>query len=368
MAKKQAASAKQQASGQSGIPSIALALQGGGSHGAFTWGVLDRLLDEVEQNRLRFSAVSGASAGAINATLLTAGLAESVAKARSNLRGFWQSVSRGSASALNMLVFAEPSPFGGWNIDFTPMAIAAEAASLVISPYTNPFYVDALMPLLQAAFPGEELARLNGPEAMPAFISATNVRDNTRAIFTQPRLTIDTIRASACAPTDFKAVTIAGVPYWDGGYLGNPPLVPLTDLSQDLMLLLLNPFVMPDAPPKTAPDILSRVNQIIFNASVVLEVNGIEAVNRVLAAFAAAGEANPTAYRAVRFHCIRSDAFLASLGLSSQNSTSAALIKSLHEHGRAAAESWLAANYDHIGRESSYDVYSEMIAPVLKGT
>ena len=367
MARKQAKPKQALPARQSGVPSIALALQGGGSHGAFTWGVLDRLLDEVAQNRLKFTAVSGASAGAINAALLASGLTDGVAAARSSLRGFWESLSQGPAGAANMLIFAEPSPFGGWNIDFEPLALAAEALSLVVSPYGNPFYVDALAPRLEAALPADQLARLNAPEAIPTFISATNVRDTERAIFTQPQLSIDALRASACVPTDFRAVTIAGVPYWDGGYLGNPPLAPLVDRSQDLMLVLLNPFVRTDSPPTSAPAIVGRLNEITFNASVVLELNGIDVVNRVLAGFAAAGVANPTSYRTTRFHCIRNDPFLASLGFLSKNSTSAALIAALFQHGRDAAAAWLAANYDLIGQASSYDVYADLIEPVLGG-
>jgi NTE family protein len=367
MARKQAKPKQALPAAQTGVPSIALALQGGGSFGAFTWGVLDRLLDEVAQDRLKFAAVSGTSAGAINAALLAAGLTEGVAAARSSLRRFWESLSQGAAGAANMLIFAEPSPFGGWNIDFEPLALTAEALSLIVSPYSNPFYVDALAPLLEAAFPADQLARLNAPEAIPIFISATNVRDSKRALFTQPQLSIDALRASACVPTDFRAVTIAGVPYWDGGYLGNPPLPPLVDRSQDLMLVLLNPFVRPDSPPTRAPTILARLNEIIFNGSAVLELDGIDAVNRVLAGFAAAGVANPTPYRTIRFHSIRSDSFFASLGFLSKNSTSAALIATLFQHGRDTATAWLAANYDLIGRASSYDVHADLIEPVLGG-
>jgi NTE family protein len=367
MARKQAKREHAAAAGENDIPGLALALQGAGSHGAFAWGVLDRLLDEVAADRLRFTAVSGASGGAINAALFSSGLAQSVETARSMLRGFWESVSRGSTAALNRLFFAEPSPFGGWNIDFEPLAMAAAAASLFISPYNNPFYVDALAPLLEAAFPADALARLNGPEAMPTFINATNVRDNTRSIFTQPQLTIDALRASACVPTDFRAVTIDGVPHWDGGYLGNPALRPLTDLAQDVMLVLVNPFIEPDAPPRSSPAILARMNQITFNAALVLEINGIEAVNRVLDAFAASGVENPTRYRSIRFHMIRSDAFMASLGFLSESSTSAALIAALFRHGRDAAEAWLAANRDRIGRTSSSDIHSDVIKPVLGG-
>jgi NTE family protein len=352
---------------EDGIPGVALALQGGGSHGAFTWGVLDRLLEEVTAKRLRFTAVSGSSSGAVNAALLACGLAQGVTAARTKLRAFWESLSRRGALLGNTFLFAEPSPFGGWNIDSDPLAILAEATSLIISPYTNPFYVDALAPLLEAALPADQLAVLNSPAALPSFIGATNVENDRRTIFTQPGITVAALRASACLPTDFKAVTVGGAPYWDGGYLGNPPLAPLVDLAQDLLLILVNPFDRSGMPPMGARAIQERLNEITFNASLVLEINAIEAVNRVLAAFATAGVANPTDYHPVHFHCITNDAFLASLGFVSKNSTSAALITALFEHGRAAAEKWLTAHRGHIGRASSYDVHGALVKPVLQG-
>ena len=351
-----------------GLAPVALALQGGGSHGAFTWGVLDRLLEDVARARLRITAISGASAGGINATLCACGLVLGGADAaRHKLRTFWEAVSRGGALAGNPLFgFAEPGPFGGWNIDWSPMAIALEAVGLVISPYNNPFYRDALRPLLEQVLPATELAAFNqSEEAARVFISATNVRDNQRTIFTQPDISLDALRASACLPTTFRAVSIDGVTYWDGGYLGNPPLSPLVDVAQDLILVMVNPLVRQDMPPRNAPDILDRLNEIGFNASVVLEINAIEAVNRVLADLDAANASKPTKYKPVRFHLIRDDRFLAEFGFVSKSSTSWALIDNLFERGRTVAGRWLASNHGQLGRAASCNVRAELLKPVL---
>lgn len=351
-----------------GLPRVALALQGGGSHGAFTWGVLDRLLEEVAAQRLHIAAISGASAGGINATLCACGLALGGAElARAKLRTFWESVSRAGTLAGNAFFgFAEPGPFGGWNIDWSPVAIALEAVGLVVSPYNNPFYQDALRPLLEQVLPPAELAAFNQAEGAPrVFISATNVRDDQRMIFTQPALSIDALRASACLPADFRAVKIDGVPYWDGGYLGNPPLSPLVDVAQDLILVMINPLVRSDMPPRNARDILDRLNEIGFNASVVLELNAIEAVNRVLADLGAANARKSTKYKPVRFHLIRDDRFLAEFGFVSKSSTSWALLDKLFKRGRVVAEAWLASGHGQLGRTSSCDVRAELLSPVL---
>ncbi len=213
-------------------PAVGLALQGGSSHGAFTWGVLDRLLEDVEAGRFELAAISGASAGAMNATVMACGLMDGgPALARTRLRAFWRLLSDQGAAAGNALFgFGEPGPLG-WNIDWNPAAIMLEAAGLVVSPYTNPFYTDALAPLLRTAFPGDMLTRLNGAAGPRLFLSAVNVTSNARTIFSQPEITLDTLRASACLPTEFKTVTIGGVPYWDGGYIGNPALSPLLDVA-----------------------------------------------------------------------------------------------------------------------------------------
>jgi len=195
------------------IPTVALALQGGGSHGAFTWGVLDRLLQEVAADRLCFAAISGTSAGAFNAALTVSGLVQGGADlARRKLEDFWRATSQAGFRGGNAFFFGEPGPFGV-NLDWSPVAIALEAIGLVVSPYTNPFYTDAIAPLVEQAFSAEDLAAVNAGSGPRLFLTATNVTSNGRAIFTQPDISTASLRASACVPTDFKAVTIGGVPY-----------------------------------------------------------------------------------------------------------------------------------------------------------
>lgn len=349
-------------------PAVALALQGGGTHGAFTWGVLDRLLQEVAAGRLHVSAISGTSAGAFNAALTCAGLALGGPDlARRKLADFWHALSRRGLLAGNALVFNEPSPFGGFNLDWSPAAIALEAAGLVISPYTNPFYADALAPLVEQAFPGADLAALNGGAGPRLFITATDVTSNARAVFTQPGLTAAALRASACLPTEFQAVTIGGTASWDGGYLGNPALSPLVDHASDLLLVLVNPLRRTDMPPRTARAILARLNEVTFNASVVLEINAIAAVNRLLEELEAAGTPYAGRYKPVRFHAVRNDAFAASLGVVSKSSTSAGLLAALHDAGQQAAEDWVGAHLADVGVRSSFDVKAELMDRMLNG-
>ncbi|HEX2941839.1 MAG TPA: patatin-like phospholipase family protein [Rhodopila sp.] len=345
---------------------VALALQGGGSHGAFTWGVLDRLLDEVEAGRLRFSAISGTSAGAFNAALTATGLAQGgAAAARQNLHDFWTMVARRGFQLGNGLFFPEPSPFGGFNLDLSPLSVALEAVGLVVSPYTNPFYTDALAPLVDKAFPPQALQALNAAEAPRLFITATDVRTNARTIFTQPDISAATLRASAALPTAFKAVTVNGVPYWDGGYLGNPALSPLLAHAQDLLMVLIIPFDRPDMPPHLAPAILDRLREITFNASVVLELNAIQAINSLLEELAQSGIAYAGRYKPIRLHAIRDDPFLSTFGFASTNSTSWDLLSRLRAAGHQAAERWLAANAPAIGVRSSMDAKA-MLDRVLK--
>jgi NTE family protein len=345
-------------------PTIALALQGGGSHGSFTWGVLDRLLEEVAADRPRIAAISGSSAGAINAALATSGLVQGGAEvAQRKLRQFWCAVAQGGLLAGNP--FIEPSPFGGFNLDFSPIAIAAEAAGLVVSPYTNPFYADALAPLLARAFPDAELAALNAAASPRLFVSATDVESNGRAIFTQPDISTDALRASACLPTAFKAVTIGGVPYWDGGYLGNPPLSPLLDKAQDLVLVLVNAFHRDNMPPHSAPAIMDRLNEVTFNASIVLELNAIVAINTLLAELEASGIPYTGHYKPIRLHAIRDDAFVAQLGFASKNSTSWTFLSRLHDEGYRTAEAWVRAHLADVGARS-FDAKAELTDKVMK--
>ena len=336
---------------------VGIGLQGGGTHGAFTWGALDRILEGVEAGQLEIAGISGASAGALNAAVMACGLVEGgPGLARARLREFWETVSVRGAMAGNGLVYGDPGWFG-FNIDWSPAAIAVEALGLVVSPYTNPFYRDALGPILRELLPPARLARLNEAGAPCVFVTATNVRDNTRHNFTQPGISVDTLRASACLPMEFKAVEIEGVPYWDGGYLGNPALNPLLSCADDLLLVLVNPLNEPGAPPRGARAILDRLNAISFNASVVLELNSIEAINSLLAELRAQGVAYSGRYRPVQVGLIRDEAFLAGLGVVSKNSTSRVFLEALHAAGYGAA--------DRFFREGGEDPKRELVRPAL---
>ena len=347
---------------------IGLGLQGGGSHGAFTWGVLDRLLEEVEAGRLAITAVSGASAGAINAAVLACGLAEGgPTLARTRLEEVWRKISEAGTLGGNALFYGEPGLFG-LNIDWNPGAIALEALGLVVSPYTNPFYRDALGPLLGEVLPPERLAALNGEAAPRVFVTATDVATNWRANFSQPHITIESIRASACLPADFRAVQIGGETFWDGGYLGNPALEPLLDHADDLFVILANPLERRTGmPPRGPRAIADRLNEITFNASVVLEMNGIAAVNALLRDLQAQGIAYRGKYRPVHLHLIRDDTFLASLGSTSKNSTSWVLLSQLHAAGYAAAAEFFGKKSDDIGRCGTAEIERDVVRPLVKG-
>lgn len=347
------------------IPTVSLALQGGGTHGAFTWGVVDRLLEEVAAGALNIAAVSGASAGGINAALTVAGLIEGGADAaRRKLAAFWRSLSEVGFLAGNGLAFGEPGPTG-WNIDKSPMALLLGTANLLLTPYSNPFYADMLIPLLEAAFPAPGLARLNAASDTRLFVSATNIRDTERTIFTQPNITVETLRASASLPMVFKATIIDGIPFWDGGYLGNPPLTPLIDESDDILVVMINPLHRDDMPPRTIATIAERINEITFNASVVLEINAIEAVNRLLRELADAGTPYNGRYKPVHLHLIRNEAFMAKLGSLSKYSTSWNFLVALRDEGRKTAEEWLRAHYPSLGKRSSFDVRAELTRKVI---
>ncbi len=350
-------------------PAIGLALQGGGSHGAYTWGVLDRVLQEVEAGRLKIAAISAASAGSINAAVMAAGLVEGgPSLARIRLAEFWRRLSQAGEWAGNSLFgFAEPGPFG-YNIDWSPGAIILEAAGLVISPYTNPFYADALGPVLQEVLPPERLARLNEGAGPRLFLCAVDITNNARTLFSQPGVTIDVLRASSCLPTEFRAVTIDGTPYWDGGFIGNPALAPLVDVADDLLLVLANALVRADMPPRGARAIQERLNEVTFNASVVLEMNAIAGINTLLDELHAAGVDYKGQYRRVNLHLIRDDAYLASLGYVSKSSTSWTFLQALHAEGFKVASRFFKESGDKIGHCCSFDVKAELTHPVLKPT
>jgi NTE family protein len=245
---------------------VDLALQGGGSHGAFTWGALDRL---IEEPWLRIEAISGTSAGAMNAALVAHGWAQGGAKgARSALDAYWRRVARTAAfspiqrSPLDRLM-------GRWTLDTSPAYIAMDLMARVLSPYDlNPFGFNPLRDILDESIDFGGLAQA----PIKLFITATNVRTGRGRIFRNAEITADVLLASACLPTMFQAVDIGGEPYWDGGYAGNPTLTPLVRESDahDTILVQINPRERP-APLRTANEILNRLNEISFNSPLMKE-------------------------------------------------------------------------------------------------
>ena len=342
--------------------SIDLALQGGGSHGAFTWGVLDRLLQD---EGLTFDGVSGASAGALNAAVLATGLAEGGrAGARAALAAFWHDVSAqqspyGSCfGAWPSAAVAAASPsLAGFNLDWSPFYAWSTQFLRAFSPYQfNPLGDN---PLRQV------VARHVRPQALKAgpvslFITATTVRTGQPRVFDRNDVSIDALLASACLPQLFRAVHIDGQAYWDGGYSGNPALWPLiyNTRAVDVMLVKINPLVRPDLP-DTPDEIADRVNEITFNAGLIGELRAVAFVQRLVEQ----GRIDPDTYKSLRLHMVADEEGLAPLHPSSKLNTDRRFLQALFDLGHAAAERWLLAHRGDIGQRSTLDLRDSFLAP-----
>ncbi|MBV8271035.1 MAG: patatin-like phospholipase family protein, partial [Cupriavidus sp.] len=325
---------------------IDLALQGGGAHGAFTWGVLDRLLEE---RWLEIDGISGTSAGAMNAAVLVHGHASGGADgARQALSDFWKRVSESARfspfrrSPLDVIL-------GRWTLDNSPLFVAADLAARIWSPYDlNRAGSNPLADILQASIDFEALARA----PIHLFVTATNVETGRGRVFRNAEITAEVLLASACLPTVFQAVEIDGVPYWDGGYAGNPTITPLVRecSSRDTILVQINP-VARSGVPRGARDILSRLNEISFNATLLKELRMIAVLRQV----ADAGSSEGRKWAEMRIHLIASKV-LAELGASSKFNTEWDFLCMLRDEGRRAAEAFLAADSRNIGKRSSIDL------------
>lgn len=325
---------------------INLALQGGGAHGAFTWGVLDRLLQEPW---IAIEGVSGTSAGAANAVVLADGLLrDGAAGARMALESFWRAVSR--AGRLSPYRSGWWNPFGA---GFSPLVTAAEWFGTHLSPYQfNPRNLNVLMRLLDRQV---DFARLRASPALKLFISATNVRTNRLHIFTNHRLSARVVGASACLPQLFQAVEIDGDPYWDGGFMGNPVLEPLVERceSRDILIVQINPRCR-ERLPRTANAIADRVNEITFNATLMREIRAIARLSDLLDELGAEGHD----YERAWLHLIDGEEVLARLDLRSKYDTSWRFLTMLRERGRERADQWLSANAGRLGTGSTLDLSS----------
>ncbi len=326
---------------------VALALQGGGAHGAFTWGVLDAL---IEDGRLGFEAITGASAGAMNAVVMIDGWLEGGPDgARAGLERFWREVSLdGDLGPTQRSVFN--GVLGLWTGN--PVA-EFWTKVLAPSPYlANPLNIN---PLRKALARQVDFARLREADTAGVFVSATNVWTGKLAVFERERLTADHLMASACLPTVFQAVEIDGVPYWDGGYLGNPPLYPLHRgaVTRDIVLVQINPVERRETP-RTQAEIQDRLNEITFNANLMRELRAIDFVDGLIDE----GVLGQGEYRRVLVHRIDGTDALEDYNASSRLDARWRVFQRLRDKGRAAARTWLAEHYDEVGRDCTLDLQS----------
>jgi NTE family protein len=333
-----------------GLKLIELALQGGGAHGAFTWGVLDYLLGD---DRVGIEGICGTSAGAMNAVVLADGLDQGGREgAREALDRFWATVSRSAMfSPLQRTPLDRLS--GRWTLDNSPGFIIFDLFSRLVSPYQfNPLDINPLRMQLSALVDFEHVRHAEG---IKLFVAATNVRTGKQKIFRREEMTVDMVMASACLPFMFHAVEIEGEAYWDGGYMGNPALFPLVEEcgGRDIVIVQINPVLREDLPRK-AGDILNRVNEISFNAALIKEVRTIALLKKLVEA----QNLEEDQFKDVFFHRINADPELKELGVSSKLNAEWAFLKHLRDVGFRAAKAWLDENYGELGNRSTLDVDS----------
>ncbi|MEM8554676.1 MAG: patatin-like phospholipase family protein [Pseudomonadota bacterium] len=332
------------------LKTINLALQGGGAHGAFTWGVLDRLFEE---DRLWIEAISGTSAGAMNAVVATQGMYDNgAAGAREALHDFWSEVSKaGRGSPIQRTIFDKMT--GNWSLDNAPGYLWMDMVGRMFSPYdTNPFDINPLRDVVSRFVDLDKVAK---EQDMAVFLSATNVETGRVRVFQRHEITVDVIMASACLPFMFKAVDIDGTPYWDGGYMGNPVLFPFIDgsPSDDILIVQINPMERKGTP-QTAREILNRVNEITFNASLLRDLRSFDYTNRLLES----GKLKPEDAKAMRIHMLDGGDEMLQLSASSKLNAEWAFLVHLRDVGRASADRWLATCFDDIGARSTLDLRS----------
>ncbi|WP_281967850.1 patatin-like phospholipase family protein [Roseovarius nanhaiticus] len=325
---------------------INLALQGGGAHGAFTWGVLDRLLEESE---LEVAAISGTSAGALNGAALKAGFVMNGREgAREQLDWLWAQM--GAVDDMRMPSWMLGMMPGGASSMVTLPIEFSDAVSRVVSPYAyGPFYSNPLRRVVEN-FAYDKVCAEHAPKLN---VCATNVRSGKIRVFDGSEINADALLASACLPTLFQAVEIDGEAYWDGGYTGNPALFPLfePDLPSDIVIININPLER-DALPRSPQEIQNRINEISFNSSLLRELRAIEFVQRLLDS----GTVSERTMKRLRVHMIADDTLMAELSVSTKLSPNPYLLARLKKAGRIAADAFLEAHWDDLGETGSTDL------------
>jgi NTE family protein len=343
--------------GPNGKP-INLALQGGGAHGAFTWGVLDQLL---EDGRTEIEGISGASAGAMNAIMLADGLTRGGGdEARQRLADFWRAVSvdghlpdlqRSVAERLFPFVPRETLWFG--------------AMSRLLSPYDlNPLNINPLKEVIERFV---DFEAIRGNRSLELFISATNVHTGELRVFTRAEITPEVVMASAALPLLFRAVEIDGVPYWDGGYSGNPAVTPFlrATATEDVLIVQINPRERRKVPTRTR-EIMSRVNEINFNAPLLSELRGVAFVNRLIDEGRLPRGLQQGEFRRLRLHRIVMQELPEDVGTRSTLKTDYEYFEMLRKLGQRATRRFLDAHFDAIGRTSTIDMAETVEAELVE--
>jgi NTE family protein len=330
---------------------VNLALQGGGAHGAFVWGVLDELL---EDGRLSIDAISATSAGAMNAVVVAYGMMIGGPKAaRDKLEEFWRAVSR-----MERLFGLAWSPFDrlaqavGLPPEYHPSHAAIHAVTHIVPPnLLNPLKYNPLKDLLLKVV---DFKRLNEPpHAIHLFLNATNVRSGKIKVFETPSITVDAVLASACLPPYFQAVEIDGEHYWDGGYLGNPALYPLIYRQgpKDIVIVQVSPIMRSDLP-RTAADVVHRINEISFNSSLMREMRAVAFTTKLIDDH----ELDENKHRRMFMHMIGNDRVMTQFGAATQLHPDWGLLSRLRQEGRETAKQWLVQNVEQVGRGSTIDL------------
>ncbi|MGH1453695.1 MAG: patatin-like phospholipase family protein [Paracoccaceae bacterium] len=343
---------------------INVALQGGGAHGAFTWGVLDRFLDE---ENLEIDGISGTSAGALNGAAYKSGWLDGGREgARSNLDWLWNRMGalrdlHGMPWLSNMTAAFTPSPaMTSATLDYSLPYAMLDATSRVVSPYAmGPFYKNPLVDVAEE-FRFDKVCSHDGPRL---YIGATNVRSGKIRVFTHDEITPDALLASACLPEMFQAIEIYDPAterkeaYWDGGYSGNPALFPLfgKSLPDDIIVVNINPIHREDLP-VTPQQIANRVNEISFNSSLLRELRAIAFVQRLIDD----GKVTKGAMKRVNVHMVADDALMNALSVATKLLPQPALLLQLKQKGRDAADRFLAQNWDALNSRSTVDL-AEML-------
>jgi NTE family protein len=346
---------------KSNAKTINLAIQGGGAHGAYAWGVIDGLL---EDGRIKIEGISATSAGSMNAVVTAYGnMTGGRGGARAALYNFWKKIS--AAGAIYSPLKQTPWEFlqsrwsKNWNMDQSMTYQIFDMMTRTVSPYQfNPFNFNPLRQVLEAAVDFDALERC---QSTKLFLSATNVRTGKVRVFRTEEITTDVVMASACLPMLFQAVKIDEDHYWDGGYMGNPALFPLFyhTRSRDLMVVHINPLERKELP-KSSADIMNRLNEITFNSSLLKEMRAIAFVTKLIEEEWLKEEYKGKLKHLI-MHAIRADGVLCDLSVASKFNTDWQFLLYLRDLGREEAAKWLRQNFSSIGKRSTIDLRSEFL-------